>query len=127
MLTVCDPCGSCPYRRDVPSGIWDASEYTKLPQYDGETWEQSPAVFLCHQRNGKLCGGWVACHGAGELLALRMARNIDPAVFSFETKVPVFASGAAARAHGVRQIAKPTVAAKKKMAGIVKLQSRSGL
>ena len=44
------PCGSCPYRRDVPSGIWEQHEYDKLPEYDGQTWEQNPALFLCHQR-----------------------------------------------------------------------------
>lgn len=25
-------CESCPYRRDVPSGIWDRSEYAKLTE-----------------------------------------------------------------------------------------------
>lgn len=24
------PCASCPYRKDVPSGVWEASEYEKL-------------------------------------------------------------------------------------------------
>lgn len=25
------PCGTCPYRRDVPAGIWHGEEYAKLP------------------------------------------------------------------------------------------------
>jgi hypothetical protein len=28
------PCESCPYRKDVPSGVWSEGEYRKLPQYD---------------------------------------------------------------------------------------------
>ena len=54
-------CASCPYRKDVPSGIWEQSEYDKLPKYDGETWEQAGALFMCHLRDGCLCGGWLAC------------------------------------------------------------------
>jgi hypothetical protein len=55
------PCKSCPYRRDVPSGIWHSSEYDKLPQYDGEIVDQlmkgGQALFDCHQRDGNLCAG----------------------------------------------------------------------
>lgn len=91
------PCGSCPYRRDVPSGIWEQHEYDKLPQYDGETWQQSPAVFLCHQRDGHLCSGWLACHGPEELLALRFPGAAHPIAFSYKTDVPVFSSGDEAR------------------------------
>lgn len=25
------PCDTCPYRQDAPSGLWSASEYAKLP------------------------------------------------------------------------------------------------
>jgi hypothetical protein len=56
----------------VPSGIWAAEEYDKLPLYDGETFEQAPHLFMCHQRDGSLCGGWLACHDPHELLALRL-------------------------------------------------------
>lgn len=47
-LTVrTEPCSSCPYRRDVPSGVWHREEYEKLLQYDDST-EILPA-FMCHQ------------------------------------------------------------------------------
>lgn len=114
------PCGSCPYRKDVPSGIWAKSEYNKLPRYDGETWEQAPQAFLCHQRDGCLCGGWLACHGPHELLALRIDRDIDPSVFDYTTDVPVFESGAAARAHGIKDIKRPKTKARKMVAGLMK-------
>mgnify|MGYP000989402522 CR=1 FL=1 len=71
------PCGSCPYRRDVASGIWAASEYAKLTAYDADTPFQPPNLFLCHQtaaedHRARLCAGWVGCHGP-DLLALRLA------------------------------------------------------
>jgi hypothetical protein len=100
------PCGSCPYRRDVPSGIWHESEYAKLPRYDGETWEQSAALFFCHQKDGHLCAGWLACHDAGHLLALRMS-TVDPSVYEYQTDVPVFSSGSEAAAHGMQNLHTP--------------------
>src|SRR5215831_11815339 len=91
------PCGSCPYRQDVPSGIWAKHEYDKLPGYDGETWEQHPGIFMCHQRDGQMCGGWLACHDPRHLLALRLASaDVDASVLDYKTEVPVFESGAAA-------------------------------
>lgn len=113
------PCGSCPYRRDVPSGVWSRDEYEKLPEYDGETWEQSPAIFLCHQRDGHLCGGWLACHDTDHLLALRINR-VDPAAFGYTTDVPVFASGKEAHDHGVRDLDQPGDRALKMAAGLMK-------
>lgn len=38
------PCASCPYRRDVPEGVWHPEEYSKLRAYDGSTGEQSPRL-----------------------------------------------------------------------------------
>lgn len=117
------PCGSCPYRRDVPSGIWAQDEYDKLPSYDGETWAQNVSTFMCHQRDGKVCGGWLACHDPRELLALRfeaMTRSIDPAVFDYATDVPVFSSGAEARAHGMRDLDNPGKAARRMHAGLIR-------
>ena len=116
------PCGSCPYRKDVPSGIWDQQEYDKLPQYDGPTWVQSPSIFLCHQRNGCLCGGWLACHDPQELLALRLPSSelVDPSVYSYSTDVPVFASGAEARAHGIKDVRRPSHPAQKMIDGLMR-------
>lgn len=117
------PCGSCPYRRDVPSGIWAQHEYDKLPEYDGETWQQSPAVFLCHQRDGHLCSGWLACHGADELLALRFPGAAHHSALSYKTNVPVFSSGAEASRHGMRDIPQPKSKAAKMIAGLVRARA----
>lgn len=110
-----NPCGSCPYRRDVPSGVWDPSEYEKLPRYDGDLIEQPPSVFMCHQQDGRLCGGWVGCHDMYDNLGLRFAaadRRISPddltAVLDYTTTVPLFGSGAEAAAHGLADVEQPT-------------------
>lgn len=117
------PCGSCPYRRDVPAGIWAEEEYAKLPAYDGETWQQPPALFMCHQQDGCLCGGWLAAHDRRNLLALRIAGpRLDPAVWDYEPGVPVFSSGAEAAAHGLSGVDAPDAAAQRKIAGLVRKQ-----
>jgi len=114
------PCASCPYRKDAPSGLWVEAEYDKLPAYDGEIVEQlmqgAIGVFLCHQRDGHLCAGWVAAHGPHDLLALRLAagkQEVDPSVFDYETDVPVFSSGAEARAYGIADIEAPGLKARR--------------
>ena len=87
------PCGSCPYRRDVPSGVWHASEYRKLPAYDNDTMGQPPHLFLCHQQDGRVCAGWAGCHDGAHLLALRVAA--------------MSGSGAEAAAHGLADVDQP--------------------
>jgi hypothetical protein len=110
------PCKSCPYRQDVPSGVWDATEYDKLPAYDGEILHQllsgGEALFYCHQQDGHLCAGWVGCHGASNLLAFRFhAERIDDSVWGYVSPVPVFASGQEACDHGKAEIDNPGEAA----------------
>ncbi|MFJ1879047.1 DUF6283 family protein [Streptomyces chartreusis] len=112
------PCESCPYRRDVPSGIWAEAEYDKLPRYDADTAHQPPQLFQCHQHDAgsgtaRVCGGWAACHGP-DLLAPRIAlieERIDPATFQaiteYTSPVPLFATGAEAAAHGRKDIDLP--------------------
>lgn len=102
------PCVSCPYRRDVPSGVWAAKEYEKLPTYDGDIGAQALAgalrLFGCHQADGHLCAGWAGHRPPDELLAIRLALSsgrINEAVLDYTTDVPLFASGAEASAHGL--------------------------
>lgn len=126
-LTVAKrPCGSCPYRKDVPSGVWAAHEYDKLEAYDGEIWEQvlrgALGRFDCHQRDGHLCAGWVACHGPHNLVALRMqAGKVHRDVWSYQTDVPVWGSGAEAKAHGMAQYEKPPAEASRLQQKLLKL------
>ncbi|MEV7675059.1 DUF6283 family protein [Streptomyces sp. NPDC088752] len=110
------PCEYCPYRRDVPSGVWDESEYAKLPPYDEPTYAQPVRVFDCHVHDAdsarsRVCGGWAGCHDGAHLLALRIAvvsgamtpEDMD-ATIDYVSPVPLFDSGAEAAAHGMREI-----------------------
>lgn len=122
------PCGSCPYRRDVPSGVWDETEYAKLPRYDGETWSQEPTVFLCHQQDGRACAGWVGTHDMAESFGLRMAvqmglielQDVD-AFLDYASPVPLFGSGQEAADHGRARLLDPDQDARKT---IQRLQGR---
>lgn len=109
-----NPCGSCPYRCDVPSGIWHPSEYAKLPEFDNPTMEQPRSVFLCHQNDGHLCAGWVAVHDMSQSLGLRIALStgtIQPehvdAILDYTTATPLFGSGQEAMVHGMCDVRKP--------------------
>jgi hypothetical protein len=105
------PCAFCPYRKNVPSGVWDAIEYEKLRRYDGETFEQAAtAVFICHQQTGCVCSGWLGHRDPGELLAVRlglMRGELDERALDYTTDVPLFSSGADAADHGLTDVEKP--------------------
>jgi len=123
------PCKSCPYRKDVPSGVWAAREYDKLPRYDGSISEQAfgggMAPFYCHQQNGKLCAGWVGCHGPDHLLALRLqAAFVTKAVWEYVSPVKLFKSGAEACAHGKRAIMRPGKRARRVVAQLSRKRER---
>lgn len=113
------PCAYCPYRADVPSGVWHRSEYIKLPKYDKPTGEQPLEIFGCHEATGMICAGWAQCHG-GELLALRIL-----AIKQFEfpeipvRTVPLFASGKQAAEHGMKEITRPKTAARRAIAKLI--------
>lgn len=123
------PYSSCPYRRDVPSGLWHADEYDKLREYDKEMPGQPMALFQCHQTDAdselrRLCAGWAACHG-DNLLALRLAlieNRISPDVFEatidYRSPTPLFEFGTEAADHGQRDIDDPSTAAVHTMAKI---------
>ena len=126
------PCATCPYRRDVPSGVWDASEYEKLPAYDGTTGEQAHAgawgLFMCHQQDGCLCSGWVATIDKRENLALRLHGNeVDfGAVLDYSTRVPLFESGQEARDHGLRDLEDPGEGAQRAIDKLVRAREARG-
>ena len=123
------PCTSCPYRPDVPSGLWLAHEYNRLPTYDGTT-EQFEAgafgLFFCHQQDGHLCAGWVGCHDMTQNLAVRIhADRVDlDTVLGYQSPVPLFESGAQAAEHGKRDIADPGPAARRKVAQLLRQRER---
>lgn len=116
------PCESCPYRIDVPSGIWAPEQYAKLIAYDRPTWDQPPNLFLCHQTTAddgraRLCAGWVGCRGS-ELLALRLPGSslTDDdlaAARRYVSAIPLFPNGTAAANHGLRETDNPSPKARR--------------
>lgn len=70
------PCGTCPYRRSTPVGVWDQYEYDKLRAMDAidpqEAMARSAAgeeislrkllgvIYNCHLNDGTICRGWLA-------------------------------------------------------------------
>ena len=127
------PCVSCPYRRDVPSGVWDESEYDRLPAFDAPDIQsgQPLGIFLCHQSDGRLCAGWVGCHDMDNSLGLRIAfiyGHISPedydAALDYESPVELFGSGAEAAAHGKKQISTPDAQARRAIARLERKQIR---
>jgi hypothetical protein len=80
---------------------------------------QPPRLFLCHQHDrnddqARVCGGWAGCHDGDDLLALRIAvssgevtMETAEAIRDYVSPVPLFASGAEAAIHGVREIREP--------------------
>ncbi|MFD5624181.1 DUF6283 family protein [Streptomyces yangpuensis] len=113
------PCESCPYRRDVPAGIWAGNEYEKLRRYDADTPAQPPRVFQCHQTDAdndsrRVCAGWAGCHDGDSLLALRLAvlqGRVDSATYravvDYTSPVPLFSSGGEAADHGLTHLDTP--------------------
>ena len=124
------PCGTCPYRRDVPSGVWHEEEYAKLPRYDEDTGMQPMGVFGCHQQDGHVCAGWAGCHDMEDNMALRIAvmngtmSGADfEATLDYVSPVPLFATGAEAAEHGRARIAAPDDKAKRAIDRLTKKQA----
>uniref|UniRef100_UPI003899F30B DUF6283 family protein n=1 Tax=Pigmentiphaga litoralis TaxID=516702 RepID=UPI003899F30B len=117
------PCASCPYRRGVPSGVWDAAEYVKLPAYDLPLSEQPPAAFRCHQGDGSICSGWLGHRNPEDLLAVRLGvirGRLHPSCLEYRTDVPLFGSGADAAAHGTAELTAPNKAAQAVIAKLIR-------
>lgn len=129
------PCASCPYRRDVPSGVWHPEEYAKLPAYDRDTPSQPTQVFLCHQQDAtsdrkRVCAGWAGCHDGRHLLSLRfavMTGNMTPeavdATLDYRSPVRLFRSGAEAARHGLAEVERPGDKAVETMGKIARRRS----
>lgn len=105
-----NPCSTCPYRKDVPSGVWAEEEYEKLRGYDDP--QTNYNTFLCHQSPvtgiDAACKGWVMVHANS--VAVRLACIIgalDPATCFEEPNVDLYASGNEAADAGEAQIDLP--------------------
>ncbi len=125
-----DPCPSCPYRKNCPSGVWHQAEYVKLVAYDADTSSQPLGVFMCHDaRDGNtMCRGWLDTHDKGQLLSLRLAviqGHVTETIFELPPSgTSVFGSGAEAAKYGMRDIPAPSVKAKKVITKISRIKRK---
>lgn len=105
------PCSACPYRRDVPSGVWAYDTYEILRPYDEPTGDQPFAPFGCHATPEHLCHGWAVVHTSRgneyDLLSLRLIGS--PPIP--ERVVPLFDSANEAADHGQEEIEEPSAEA----------------
>jgi hypothetical protein len=116
-----EPCSTCPYRQDVPSGVWADTEYEKLRAYDNKTEDQPIGPFMCHATPEHLCHGWAVCHTrradamakggehAYDLVALRMFPPDSPLP---QGTTPLWESGNEAADHGQAEIEHPSIDAR---------------
>lgn len=115
----------------MASGIWHEDEYAKLPRYDQSLELQPAAVFLCHQGDPEqACAGWLGHADPYGLLAVRLgviSGEVDPSCLDYSTDVPLFTSGAAASAHGVREIRSPGAAAISTIGKVVRVRVARGV
>lgn len=109
------PCSTCPYRKDVPSGVWNKEEYEKLRKYDEEYPLKDGSnlgVFLCHQTNvsGKktACKGWCVVHQNSIAFRLAQITGVLGRSAAAKTSVPLHESGNAAADFGEKEISRPT-------------------
>ena len=128
-----EPCSSCPYRQDVPSGLWAHHEYEKLRDYDLPTNQQPSEPFGCHATPEAYCCGWAVAHTrrgtAGnhpfDLFALRLAGSFGHwDMVMPDTKTPLFATGNEAADHGQRDIENPSLEAKVAVARLTRKYPR---
>lgn len=124
-----NPCATCPYRKDTPPGIWDRSEYEKLPAWDGtEMHEMNTAVFMCHSANiggeKRACRGWLEVHSENKGVRINMITGRITMNKTTPTDVPLYDSGAQARRAGIRGVKRPSEKACSAIGKIVKARSR---
>jgi hypothetical protein len=109
--------------------VWAPEEYEKLPAYDLDTPYQPPAVFLCHQQDGRLCAGWCGTHNMADNLGVRLAASMElldlADVLDYVTDVSLFASGTEAAHYGMRDVMAPRDDARRVAARLERKQGRA--
>ena len=113
------PCTSCPYRKDVPSGVWHFDEYEKLREYDNVEIHADGSVqgalmpFLCHHTFDMpmetVCRGWLTVHQesvAVRLAVLKGAVTVEEVYAEVPEKL--YATGNEAADFGQKKIEQPS-------------------
>jgi len=125
-----EPCSSCPYRRDVPAGVWAAEEYEKLRNYADDAegnvrYPEALTPFLCHQTHchGRetLCRGWLAVEK--ESIAVRLLLilgRVTQEQVDAPVSCPLYSTGEEATAAGLQGVSRPSRRARSLMAKLMR-------
>lgn len=124
------PCSTCPYRKDTPPGIWDSSEYERLPDWDEDSPEIQMGLFLCHHSNFQttetLCRGWLTV--ASESIAVRIAMmdgKVDPDEVYADVDVPLYATGQEACEAGLSGVDSPDEDARQAIDRLIRKKTKT--
>lgn len=122
-----EPCQTCPYRKDVPSGVWSEEEYEKLRGYDEPDFlAASLDFFLCHQSTvagcAIACKGWLTVQSDSIAVRLALARGELTLEDCAPPKVALHESGNAAADFGERDLKRP----KRKALQVIRKLERTG-
>ena len=128
-------CSTCPYRRDVPPGIWEREEYEKLRMFDRDVSRMEDptpalAIFLCHQTPmtgvETLCRGWLSTHRDSVAVRLGVTMNkIDPDLIPDEEESLYYSSGTEACEAGIAHVDDPPPEAVRASSKLLDLRRRS--
>ncbi len=120
------PCGSCPYRRDTPTGVWHPEEYEKLRHYTGSL-DGIPAlgIFLCHQTNATgretVCRGWLTVERDSVAVRLALLRGtVTPEQVKRSVSTEIYTTGAEAADAGMRGVRAPNAKARRMMERLIR-------
>lgn len=120
MNVLHEPCSSCPYLIEHPSGVWSREDYEKLRLYAERPDGQLPdalGVFLCHHsRLGftepAACRGWATVEADSIAMRIALASGeIDEADIESGPIARLFPTGNAAADNGLDDIDHPGPAA----------------
>ena len=125
------PCSTCPYRKDVPPGIWAEEEYQKLRGYDDGAQPLALATFLCHQSTitdrETVCRGWLSVHCESVAVRLAEARGEVPPGAKYDpVPVPLYATGNEAADAGLRGVKRPSRKARREIDKLTVRKKRKG-
>ena len=119
-------CDTCPYLKSTPPGVWSASEYEKLREFDLDPEHGGPiaTVFHCHQENATgeptACRGWLSVHKNS--IPVRMAQlkgQIDPEDVPLEKEPQYYLTGTEACLAGLSGVDRPSIEARLKIARLI--------
>ena len=126
LLVQPSPSSACPYRCEVPPGVWAAEEYEKLRGFDDNT---EFGTFLCHHTPAigqkTVCRGWLTVHAESVAVRLAVARGLvtDDERYGLVWE-PLYGSGNEAADAGLSGVAEPEEAAQRMMARLVRQRER---